>query len=306
VWDGLDQCPETPKGATVDAKGCPADGDGDGVFDGLDKCADTPKGATVDASGCPSDGDGDQVLDGLDQCAGTAKGCTVDEKGCPKDGDGDGVCEGLDKCPDTSPGLKVDAEGCPIEVLERETELLDTGMIRLSDVNFETGKAELLAESHGVLDVVGAVLGRWPELKLEIGGHTDARGSDAYNQRLSEARAGAVKAYLTAKYPGLKPEQYTVKGYGEQKPLAPNTNALNMAKNRRVEFVVQNKDVLKREVEKRRLLQKSEAAPAPAPAGTPPPAPIAAPADTLQPAPVSAPADTVPSTPAPPDTTTKP
>ena len=60
----------------------------------------------------------------------------------------------------------------------------------------------------------------------------------------------------------LDPGQFTVKGYGKSKPIVPNTNALNWAKNRRVEFVVTNKDVLKKEIEKRRLLQKAEPAPA--------------------------------------------
>jgi len=265
VLDGIDQCPNTPKGATVDAKGCPSDADGDGVYEGIDQCAGTPKGATVDAKGCPNDADGDGVYDGIDQCANTQKGCTVDAKGCTSDSDGDGVCDGLDKCPDTAPGLRVDASGCPIEVMEKETELLDTGMIRLQDINFETGKADLLPESLPRLDVVGQVLTKWPDLKIEIGGHTDDKGGAKPNQTLSEARAKSVGAYLVQKF-NLKPEQFTEKGYGKSRPLVPNTNDLNRSKNRRVEFVVLNKDVLKREVEQRRLLQKGEGLPAPTPA----------------------------------------
>jgi len=256
VFDGLDQCAGTPKGATVDAKGCTSDTDGDGVVNGLDQCADTPKGATVDAKGCPADADGDGVLDGIDQCPATPKGAKVDARGCPSDEDGDGVIDGLDKCPGTASGLKVDIDGCPIEVTEKETELLDTGMIRLQDVNFETGKAELLPESHATLDVVGAVLGKWPELKIQVGGHTDSRGAAAYNQNLSEARAQSVLGYLTGKFSSLKAEQFTSVGFGESKPVVPNSNPLNMAKNRRVEFTVLNRDVLKREVERRKLLQK--------------------------------------------------
>lgn len=263
VFDGLDKCPATPKGCVVDATGCSVDSDGDGVCDGVDQCADTPKGATVDAKGCPSDADGDGVLDGLDKCADTPKGATVDPSGCPMDSDHDGVFDGLDKCPDTPANAKVDQEGCPVELIERETELLDTGMIRLQDINFETGKADLLPDALPTLDVVGQVLTKWPELRIEIGGHTDSRGSNATNQRLSEARATSVLTYLTGKYPDLKPEQFTVKGYGESKPIAPNTDQLGMAKNRRVEFVVLNKDVLKRESERRRLLQKDETTPVP-------------------------------------------
>ena len=262
VFDGLDQCEGTPKGCTVDARGCQSDADGDGVCDGLDTCADTPKGASVNAQGCPGDADGDGVFDGIDTCPDTPKGATVNAQGCPTDADSDGVPDGIDKCPDTSVGLKVDATGCPVEYLEKETELLDTGMIRLQNVNFETGKAALLPESYATLDVVGAVLSKWPELKIEVGGHTDSRGSTASNQKLSESRAQAVLEYLTRKYPDLKADQYSAKGYGEGRALVPNTTDLNMAKNRRVEFVVQNKDVLKHETERRRLLQKNESAPA--------------------------------------------
>jgi len=262
VYDGLDQCDNTPKGATVDAKGCPSDSDGDGVVDGIDQCPDTPKGAQVDAKGCPRDSDGDGVLDGIDQCPGTPKGAVVDEKGCPKDSDGDGVADGIDECPDTPKGLKVDAKGCPIEVTERETELLDTGMIRLQNVNFETNKADILSDSYPTLDAVGMLLTKWPQLKLEIGGHTDARGSAIHNQKLSAARADSVRAYLLHRFDKLDPGQFTTKGYGKTKPIVPNTNELNWAKNRRVEFVVTNKDVLKKEIEKRRLLQQNEPAPA--------------------------------------------
>jgi OOP family OmpA-OmpF porin len=258
VWDGIDQCEGTPKGATVNATGCPNDADADAVFDGIDKCADTPKGATVDATGCPKDSDGDGVYDGIDQCANTPTGAQIDPIGCPRDGDNDGVFDGIDKCPETPLGLKVDVNGCVIEVVERETELLDTGMIRMQDIKFASGKAELSPESNFSLDVAGAVLAKWPELKIEIGGHTDSRGSNQLNQKLSEARANAVKDYIIQKYPSLKPEQYTVKGYGESKPVVTNNSPENMALNRRVEFVVLNKETLRKEVERRRNLQKDE------------------------------------------------
>ena len=246
VFDGLDQCPETPRGCTVDKAGCQTDADGDGVCDGLDQCADTPKGATVDAKGCPSDADGDGVLDGIDQCPNTLKGCTVDAKGCPLDSDGDGVCDGLDKCADTPAGSKVDVDGCPpSEVQLRETELLDTGMIRLQDVKFETAKSDILPESRHALDVVGEVLSKWPQLKIEVGGHCDSRGSDAYNLALSDRRVKSVRTYLLSHNPKLQASQMTARGYGESQPLVPNTSPENMAQNRRVEFTVLNKAVLK-------------------------------------------------------------
>jgi len=256
VYDGLDQCPGTPKGATVDAKGCPTDSDGDGVMDGIDQCADSPKGAVVDAKGCPSDSDGDGMLDGLDQCPNTPKGATVDAKGCPTDSDGDGVMDGIDQCPNTPAGLKVDAMGCPIEVTEKETEMLDTGMIRLQNVNFETGKATLLPDSYAALDEVGGILLKWPQLSIEIGGHTDSRGRVEKNQMLSENRAKSVKDYLVDKFPGLATAQLSTKGYGSNRPLVPNTSALNMSKNRRVEFKVMNREALKKEIERRKMLKK--------------------------------------------------
>lgn len=256
VPDGLDQCDGTPKGATVDAKGCPSDSDGDGVFDGLDQCASTPPSARVDSKGCPMDSDNDGVLDGLDQCENTPSGCVVNTNGCPSDADQDGVCDGNDKCADTPASARVDKSGCPIEVSQKETELLDTGMIRLQDVNFDTGKATIKPESEKVLDEVGNILARWPELRIEIGGHTDARGGDAQNQKLSDARAKAVLDYLLNKFPELRSEQFSSKGYGESLPMATNTTQLGMAKNRRVEFKVLNTEVLKREKEKRSFVPK--------------------------------------------------
>lgn len=256
VFDGLDRCPETPKGATVDAAGCPSDSDRDGVLDGIDKCPDTKSGAKVDARGCGLDSDGDGVFDGLDQCEGTPKGCTVNASGCPSDADGDGVCDGVDRCADTPADARVDAKGCPIVVTEKETELLETGMIRLEDVNFDLGKATIKAESHASLDEVGDILVRWPQLRIEVGGHTDSQGSEAFNQKLSEERAKAVLDYILGKFPDLKAGQLTSVGYGESKPVVPNDTALNRAKNRRVEFKVLNTEALKRETEKTKFAPK--------------------------------------------------
>ncbi len=232
------------------------DSDGDGVTDHRDKCPDTPHGCTVDADGCPSDSDGDGVCDGRDQCPNTPKGCKVDAQGCPIDSDGDGVCDGLDQCPNTVAGATVDAVGCvvappeppapaePPEIKQRMTELLDTGKLVLTDVNFEFDKSDIRPESYNTLDIAGKVLTKWPGLQIEIGGHTDSRGSDAYNRRLSDRRAASVRTYLLAHFPDFKPEQITSKGYGESEPRVPNDSEANMAINRRVEFKVLNKEIL--------------------------------------------------------------
>jgi len=249
VCDGLDQCANTPRGATVDAKGCPTDSDRDGVWDGIDQCADTPRECTVDARGCPIDSDGDGVCDGLDKCPNTPARCRVDASGCSLDTDGDGVCDGLDKCADTPSGARVDSDGCPVsevrpEVRQRETELLDTGMIRLQDIKFATDQSTILPESRPSLDVVGEVLSKWPQLKIEIGGYCDARGTAEYNLALSGRRVTAVRRYLLEHFTKLEAAQLVAKGYGESNPLVPNTSPANMAKNRRAEFKVLNKEIL--------------------------------------------------------------
>jgi OOP family OmpA-OmpF porin len=288
VRDRDDRCPETPAGAMVDEQGCPFDSDGDGVFDGLDQCAETPRGASVDAYGCPTDSDGDGVLDGLDKCPDTAPGAVVDARGCisdvdsdldgvfdredkcpetpagaivdaagcPLDSDRDGVYDGLDQCPDTPQHLRVDAQGCPIAITETETQLLDTGMIRSTAITFKTASAELDQADTREIDEIGATLVRWPELQIEIGGHTDSQGSDAANQQLSERRAQAVLDYLVRKFPEIRIAQFSVKGYGESQPLADNATVDGRAQNRRVEFKVLNAETIKRVIESQKLLER--------------------------------------------------
>ena len=256
VLDGLDKCEGTPPGCTVDKNGCPSDADADSVCDGVDLCPNTPKGATVDAHGCPADPDSDGVVNGIDQCAATPRGCTVDEKGCPGDADKDGVCDGVDVCPNTPEGVQVDARGCPIEVSEKEIELLDTGMIRLQNINFDTNKATIKPESYPVIADVARILQQYPTLQIEIGGHTDNQGKADANQKLSADRAAAVLDYMKQNFPQITSSQFTAKGYGSTKSVAPNTTQLGRAKNRRVEFKVLNTSALRVEREKRSYLKK--------------------------------------------------
>jgi outer membrane protein OmpA-like peptidoglycan-associated protein len=228
VCDGIDQCPDTPQGCLVDAKGCPLDADGDGVIDCRDACPNTTKGCTVDAKGCPMDSDGDGVCDGLDRCPNTPKGCTVDASGCPLDSDRDGVCDGIDQCPNTPPGVKVDAKGCP------PPPFMPAKTLVLKGVNFDSDKATLLPESLALLDKVATGLKDWPEIRVEIAGHCDSTNTDAHNQKLSDARAAAVYQYLLAK--GIAANRMIAKGYGESKPIADNKTKEGRAENRRVEL----------------------------------------------------------------------
>lgn len=287
VLNGIDKCDDTPKGCVIDATGCQKDADGDGVCDGIDTCPDTPKGATVNATGCPSDSDGDTVLDGIDQCANTPQGAIINAVGCPSDADGDGVFDGLDLCPNTPAGLQVDPKGCPIEVSDKEIQLLDTGSIRIQNINFDTGKASIKPESHAVIDTVARILQQYPTLRIEIGGHTDNRGSAELNNALSQERADSVLAYIRAQFPTLEGSQYSARGYGMDVPVAPNRTELGRAKNRRVEFRVLNTDALRIERERRRFLRRGESSapvtpPPAAPPATPPPPASPAPADTTR------------------------
>lgn len=260
VPDGIDQCPNTPAGATVDARGCPSDSDADGVYDGIDQCAGTPAGTRVDVRGCPLDADGDGVADELDQCPNTPAGTQVDAKGCPLefDSDHDGVNDDKDLCPNTPATVKVDADGCPITLTEYDTQLLDKGTITTRDIHFATARWDILPESGPVLDAIGTTLIQWPKLRIEIGGHCDARGSDAYNLDLSQKRAQTVLDYLLQKYPQISREQYAAKGYGEGAPIASNKTVEGMAKNRRVEFKVLNTEELTKERERRRFMKTRE------------------------------------------------
>jgi outer membrane protein OmpA-like peptidoglycan-associated protein len=104
----------------------------------------------------------------------------------------------------------------------------------LEGVNFETNKAVLLPDAMQILDRVAASLIAHPDVKVEVGGHCDAVGSDAYNLKLSERRAKAVRDYLAKK--GVPAEQLTSKGYGETQPIADNSTPEGRAKNRRVEL----------------------------------------------------------------------
>jgi OOP family OmpA-OmpF porin len=204
----------------VDSNGCPLDDDGDGVTNDADKCPNTPAGAKVDATGCEPDSDGDGVGDSRDQCPNTPPGTRVDEKGCELDSDGDGIFDSQDKCPDTPKGERVDATGCPFN---KE--------LQLQGVKFSTNSAELLPESIPVLERAIATLKRYPELKVEVAGHTDSRGADAYNQQLSARRAATVLEYLKD---GGVSNTLTSRGYGEREPIASNDTEDGRLQNRRV------------------------------------------------------------------------
>lgn len=108
--------------------------------------------------------------------------------------------------------------------------------IRLDNIGFEFAKATLTPESKTELDQLADMLIDYPNMHIEVEGHTDDVGSDASNRALSEARAKAVVDFLLGRK--VEKERITWKGYGETRPLVPNDNEAHRSLNRRVEFRV--------------------------------------------------------------------
>jgi outer membrane protein OmpA-like peptidoglycan-associated protein len=120
--------------------------------------------------------------------------------------------------------------------MELASALNATGSVALHNILFDTGKATIKAESAAALEPVAELLKNDPSLKVEIQGHTDNVGQTAANLKLSQDRAAAVKTYLV-QTAGVAPARLTSAGFGDTKPVAPNTTDEGRAQNRRVELV---------------------------------------------------------------------
>jgi OOP family OmpA-OmpF porin len=107
----------------------------------------------------------------------------------------------------------------------------------LDTIYFDPAKSNINPAAAKVLDRNGMILKENPDLKVEIGGHTDASGSDEANQAISEKRAESAKKYLEDKF-NISGDRLKVKGYGTTKPIADNSTQEGRSKNRRVEFRV--------------------------------------------------------------------
>jgi OOP family OmpA-OmpF porin len=248
ILDDDDKCRDIPedKDGFQDEDGCPEgdknDRDGDGILDNVDKCPDDPEDFDdfEDEDGCPDpDNDKDLILDVDDLCPNDPedKDGFEDEDGCPDlDNDKDRILDKDDRCPnepETYNGTD-DEDGCPdrgrVIVTDTAIEILDV-------IYFEYDKAIIKAQSFPILDAVAATMQGNPSIQLiEIQGHTDERGNDAYNLDLSDRRAKAVEKYMADK--GVDPKRLTAQGYGETQPLDPRSNEAAWAKNRRVAFLI--------------------------------------------------------------------
>lgn len=128
-------------------------------------------------------------------------------------------------CKTPEPGEKVSLKGC------------GTGdVLVLRGVTFEFNKATLTSNAKTLLDDVVSELERYQDIRIEVGGHTDAEGSDDYNQRLSEQRAAAVVSYLESR--GIAADRMTRVGYGETQPVADHESDEGRERNRRVELKI--------------------------------------------------------------------
>ncbi len=238
--DNVDKCPTEPedKDGFQDDDGCPdPDNDGDGIPDVTDKCPNEPedKDGFQDDDGCPDlDNDGDGLSDKVDQCPNDPedKDNFEDDDGCPDlDNDKDGFADKDDACPDV-PGVAPD--GCPkkynlVVVTAQKIELKQT-------VFFDFNKASIKSVSFALLNEVAQAMVDNPTIKVEIGGHTDSVGNDAFNLKLSQSRAESVRTYLIKR--GIASNRMVPKGFGENVPIADNRTEAGRSQNRRVEFLI--------------------------------------------------------------------
>ncbi|MCX5744191.1 MAG: OmpA family protein, partial [Proteobacteria bacterium] len=230
VPDTDDECRDIA--GKLELKGCP-DTDGDGLPDAVDKCPTEAedKDAFEDDDGCPElDNDKDGVVDAADNCQNVPG--VVENHGCPDpDRDGDTVVDRLDNCPD-EPGDPKN-NGCKVKQLVTIT---GGTLVIMQSVYFQLDKAIILPKSFELLDQVAAVIASHPTLQIQVEGHTDNQGDDAYNKKLSQRRADAVVAYLKKRK--IAADRLKAVGFGEEKPIADNTTKEGRAQNRRVVFTI--------------------------------------------------------------------
>jgi outer membrane protein OmpA-like peptidoglycan-associated protein len=180
------------------------------------------------------DADKDGVPNAKDACPTVPGRPELD--GCPDD-DGDGIPNPEDRCPQV-PG-PAENDGCPPEQGAPLVEIEAERLALKDSIHFDTARDTIKPESFPVLDQVARLLADHPELRrVRVEGHTDNVGAAAYNKELSARRAASVVRYLVGK--GVAAERLAAAGYGFERPIATNETALGRAKNRRVEFTMQD------------------------------------------------------------------
>ncbi|WP_294262428.1 OmpA family protein [uncultured Sphingomonas sp.] len=127
--------------------------------------------------------------------------------------------------------LRERTAGTGVEVVRRGDELV---LDMPSGITFDFDSSTVRPEFRSTLDQVADTLRRYEQTYVDVYGHTDSVGSDAYNQTLSERRAGAVASYLTSR--GVQSARLATRGFGESEPIASNETEEGRAQNRRVEI----------------------------------------------------------------------
>lgn len=240
-------------GVTVSPSFDPAarDADGDGIADDRDRCVDVPEDADgyEDRDGCPDkDNDADGIADDVDECRDDPEDVDgfEDRDGCPdKDNDGDGVLDIADRCPESPETFNgyLEEDGCPDSVPQSTGRVqVQGGSIQISErIYFDTGRATIQQRSHSLLDEVAQVLQANSGLKkVRIEGHTDSTGNDRANLKLSQDRAESVRQYLISA--GVAADRLDSRGFGESYPVQSNDTEEGRAANRRVEFIIVDRD----------------------------------------------------------------
>lgn len=236
IPNDMDADPDQPEDfdGFEDADGAPdLDNDGDGIPDTSDQAPNEAEDLDgfEDTDGVPDlDNDGDGIADAQDGAPNEPEDVDGydDADGVPDpDNDGDGVNDDLDICPGTPANVEVDERGCPI-IEEIKEDLV------LEGIEFATGSTQLTPASEQTLERVAESLRAWPDVRVEIGGHTDSQGSAAFNLELSQQRAESVRQFLLGR--GIDPTRVTAVGYGEERPIRNNGTVEGRAANRRVEL----------------------------------------------------------------------
>ncbi|MBX3160973.1 MAG: OmpA family protein [Deltaproteobacteria bacterium] len=197
----VDDPPREREPAVRVAKNDFPDRDNDGIRDDLDQCPDDPENYNgfEDDDGCPDDDRNASILDLDDPCR-------IDPAKCTRD-----------------------------RVIVKKTEI-----VILQTIEFEFDSAKIRPISHRILDAVVQALRDNPDIQfVEVEGHTDERGDDAYNLGLSQRRAAAVVTYLRSH--GIDADRLSSEGYGETRPVDLRHTEAAWAKNRRVEFRIRKR-----------------------------------------------------------------
>ncbi len=201
---------------------------------------------------------------------------TTGRRDCAADSDRDGVSDGVDQCPGTEPGAAVNEVGCPVVAVAPAPP--PAAVAEPQPVYFATDVAVIDDASKSKLDEAAAYLAATPGTRIEITGHADNRGSEAYNIVLASQRAEAVRQYLLGK--GVEAGRLSTLSMGEFKPLSDNRSETGRALNRTAQFRIHGGSVAAPAVIEAPAAPAEEAAPAAeatAPAEAPP---AAAPAET--------------------------